>query len=134
MASGLALHNLTTMPRRARTQTSAAILEGMSERLKWVREIVEPNQSECARLMGIVASTWNKYEAGTRTPDIFVLIEFCNRFRCSLDFLYRGLLDGLDRDLERKLVALHPQLVLDQHIPNPGQRRGKPPRDGMGSM
>ena len=84
----------------------------LAKHLRWAREIVEPNQAECARIMEVEQSTWNKWEAGTRVPDAFKMVEFANRFRVTLDYLYLGKLTGVDEDLKDLLIAYHPELVL----------------------
>lgn len=96
----------------------------VGQRLKWVREIVEPNQAECARIMSTEQSTWNKYEAGTRKQDPYKMVEFCNRFRVTLDYLYRGVLAGVHEDLSLQLAARHPELVLGPT--DMAQDKGKP--------
>ncbi len=83
--------------------------------MKWARELVEPNRSEAARVLGVDTSTLTKIEAGTRAPTIFLVIQYANRYRVSTDYLLRGQLKGrMDEEMMLKLAALHPELVLDQ--------------------
>lgn len=81
----------------------------------WARELVFPNQSECARLLGVDASTLNKIEKGDRAPSVFLIISLSNRLRVSTDFLLKGVLNGrTDEEMALRLAALHPELVLQQ--------------------
>ncbi len=100
------------MPRRSREPSISEAMAATGRYLKWAREIVEPNQAECARIMDIGQSVWNKWEKGTRAPDPYKMIEFCARFRVTMDYIYRGRLQGVNPELALHLAALHPELVL----------------------
>lgn len=83
-----------------------------------------PNQSECARLLGVDASTLNKIEKGDRAPNVFLIAALSNRLRVSTDFLLKGVLNGrTDEELALRLAALHPELVLQQQdtVPHMGK-------------
>ena len=100
------------MSKNARPEAYSDVAKGIGERIGWVRELVEKNQSKVARALGVDASHVNKIEAGTRTPSIFYIIEIANRFRVSTDFLLRGLLVA-DTDPEMALLlgSQHPELA-----------------------
>lgn len=53
------------------------------------------SQAECARLFGIKRAAWNNYEYGRRILDIEIATAFCERFKVSLDWLYRGDMSSL---------------------------------------
>ncbi|QDH16797.1 helix-turn-helix domain-containing protein [Swingsia samuiensis] len=96
--------------------TSLHVLQrAIGTRIAWARELVIPNQSECARLLGVDASTLNKIERGDRAPSIFLITALSNRLRVSTDFLLKGVLNGrTDEELALRLAALHPELVLQR--------------------
>lgn len=103
------------MSKHARPEAYSIVQKGVGTRIGWVREILMPNRSELARLMGIDASTLAKIEDGTRAPSIFNVIEIANRLRVSTDFLLRGLLTArTDEELALELAARHPDLVLQR--------------------
>ncbi|WP_231865367.1 helix-turn-helix domain-containing protein [Gluconobacter albidus] len=83
-----------------------------------------PNQSECARLLGVDASTLNKIERGDRAPSVFLIAALSNRLRVSTDFLLKGVLNGrTDEELALRLAALHPGLVLQRQDMAPNTDR-----------
>lgn len=79
----------------------------------WARELVEPNQSEAARMLGMSQSGLNKIEKGTRTASIFNLIAMSRSFGVSTDYILKGSLSAAtNTEIALKLAALHPELVL----------------------
>ena len=103
------------MSKNARPESYSLVQKGVGQRIAWVREILMPNRSELARLMGIDPSTLAKIEDGDRAPSIFNVIDIANRFRVSTDFLLRGLLVAqMDHQLALELAARHPELVLNR--------------------
>jgi transcriptional regulator with XRE-family HTH domain len=115
------------MSKTARPASYRQIQKAMGERIKWVRELVEPNQSEAARILGMESpSTLNHIEAGRRPINVFQVIEFANRFRCSTDFVLRGLLVAqTDEELALLLAAEHPGLVDQLRRTGPNKGRGQ---------
>lgn len=100
------------MSKHPRTEAHSEIQEAVGRRMAWVRELVEPNRSEAARMIGVDSSTLFKIESGDRAPSIFNVIEFANRFRVSPDFLLRGnLISETNQELALLLAARHPELV-----------------------
>ena len=94
-------------------EPGSAYLRGVGERLRWIRETIGWTQAQCAKAAGVDASTWTKYEAGTRLASVSHMARLAGQVGFSLDFLYRGKIGGvMRRDLELRLVALHPELVL----------------------
>lgn len=82
----------------------------MAQRMRWVRQLQEPDIEKAAALLGVRLDTWQRWELGLEQPNLRKLAEFAGRFNVSLDFLYSGRLVGVERDLEAALVALHPEL------------------------
>ena len=103
------------MSRTARPEAYTAIQKKIGERIGWVRELVQPNRYEAARTLGLDPSTLAKIEAGSRAASIFNVISIANRYRCTTDFILRGVMSArMDDELALKLAALHPELVLPQ--------------------
>ncbi len=101
------------MAKHKRPDTLAIVQRAIGKRITWARELVFPNQSECARLLGVDASTLNKIEKGDRAPSVFLILSLSNRLRVSTDFLLKGVLNGrTDEEMALRLAALHPELVL----------------------
>lgn len=109
--------HIARVSRASRPDAYSAVQRQVGERIGWVRDLVIPNQAECARLIGVTPPTLNKIEKGTRAASIFNIITLANKLRVSTDFLLRGQLVGLDQEIERRLIALHPELVLQPPSP-----------------
>lgn len=103
------------MPKTMKPDAYSKLQTDIGRRMKWARELVEPNRTEVARIMDLDPSTLAKNEDGDRAPSIFTIIQYANRFRVSADYLLRGQLVGrMDEEMAVKLAALHPELVLPQ--------------------
>jgi len=81
------------MAKIKRSEDLKAVQEIIGKRIGHMRELIVPNQSECARLLGVDASTLNKIEKGDRAPNVFIIIELSNILEVSTDFLLKGLVD-----------------------------------------
>lgn len=85
--------------------------EEVGERIRWARELVEPNRAEFARGMGVDRSTIRDIESGRRPPSIFAVIEISHRLRVTPDYILLGKMRDVDGELAGRLGALHPELV-----------------------
>jgi transcriptional regulator with XRE-family HTH domain len=94
-----------------RPEAYSAILCKIGARIKWARELVEPNRAAMARIMGIDKSTLQKIEDGDRAPSIFNVLDLSHRLRVTPDYILRGTLTGIDGELAGLLVSLHPELA-----------------------
>ena len=104
------------MSRSARTDAFTAIQGKVGERIGWVRELVQPNRRKAARTLGVDNSQLVRIESGERAASIFLVIEVANRYRCTTDFILRGVMTArMDEELALKLAALHPELVLPEY-------------------
>ena len=82
------------------------ILELAAANLRAARMVVAPSAVAVARALGLAnANQWTRYETGERKPSLTVLVQFCDLYGLSLDFILRNRTDGLPRDLALKLVA-----------------------------
>jgi transcriptional regulator with XRE-family HTH domain len=102
------------MAKSIRDENEEAILQGVGNRIRWVRELAGVSQSELARLYNTDQSKWSKYESGQRKPDPVDMISFCARFDVTMDYIYRGRLAGCNHELALRLAAEHPELVLNR--------------------
>jgi transcriptional regulator with XRE-family HTH domain len=99
-------------------------IQQLGKRLKWARELVEPNRAEFARSLGVDHSTIRNIENGTRGPSVALLMTICHSLRISFEYLLQGELRGVDGELAALLSAHHPELRLP-----PEQARSKLGRD-----
>ncbi|MBS1051469.1 helix-turn-helix domain-containing protein [Gluconobacter japonicus] len=115
------------MAKHKRSDSLTILQRAIGTRIAWARELVIPNQSECARLLGVDASTLNKIERGDRAPSVFLIAALSNRLRVSTDFLLKGVLNGrTDEELALRLAALHPELVLQRQDMAPDTDKNTP--------
>ncbi len=98
----------------------------LGTRLKWARELVEPNRASFARSLDLDHSTIRNIENGTRSPSVILLMQICHSLRISVEYLLRGELRGVDGELAALLLAHHPELA-----PPPELARGRPSKVGQ---
>lgn len=83
------------MPRYSRRVPKRSInnetLTEIGQRLRWLREALGHSQAEWARRLHISVQALNKWEAGTRLPNINALITICDASGASMDYLLRGI-------------------------------------------
>jgi DNA-binding XRE family transcriptional regulator len=90
----------------SRTVTQADI----GQRIRWARELIEPNRAAFSRLLDADRTTLQKIEDGERAPSVFLVIEIAHRLRVSTDYILLGSLRGVDGELAARLVMAHPEL------------------------
>lgn len=87
----------------------------VGERLRMVRKLLEPSVGKTASLMEVSQETWSLWEAGAEIPHVSIMIEFCRQFgdqhRLGLDFLYRGILTGIEAKMAKELIRQYPRLA-----------------------
>jgi len=105
------------MSKHARPESLAAIPVGIRPRIQWAPELVEPNRTTFAKLMGVDPSTIAKIETGERPPSVFNVLEIAHRLRVSTDYILTGSLRGVDGELAALLAAAHPELAAYQTAP-----------------
>lgn len=94
-----------------RPDTYSEIQAEIGQRIKWARELVEPNRAEFARTLGVDRSTLQKIEDGTRAPSVFNILEISHILRISPDYILTGNLKGVDGEIAGRLVHNHPELL-----------------------
>jgi transcriptional regulator with XRE-family HTH domain len=78
----------------------------VAERLRRTREAMKLNQADWCRLVGIEPQAWNNYERGRNRISIDQALKVCQATGASLDWIYRGLADGLTLKLATALQEL----------------------------
>ena len=91
----------------------------MGGRLRVVREALGLTQEDMAENMGIVVTTLSAWESGRNQIDIVKLAKSATRWGFTTDWVARGELAGLRKDLADKVEAIIAK--------GPAPRRGRPP-------
>ncbi len=85
---------------------SASTLTGVGHRLRMLRTVLAHSQAEWARVMRIAPPILNKWEQGTRQPNIDTLMMICGSTGCTLDFIFRGRIGhDMNQELREALLA-----------------------------
>ena len=103
------------MAKQKRPDAYSEVQLKIGHRIKWARELIEPNRAEFAREMGVDRSTLQKIEDGSRPPSVFNVIDLAHRLQVTPDYILTGSLKGVDGELAGRLVALHPELAPDNN-------------------
>lgn len=75
----------------------------VGDRIRLVREIFEPDVKAVACAMGVTVELWTAWEASACQPPVEKVEEFAHRFGASMDFLYRGLVQGMPTETLKEL-------------------------------
>jgi transcriptional regulator with XRE-family HTH domain len=95
--------------------------KAMGARLKAVREALELTQEEMAAHMGVVITALSAWESGRNRIDIVKLARSAGRWGFTTDWIARGDLSGLRRDLADKVEAI----LARGPVPARGRPRGR---------
>lgn len=101
--------------------------EARGRRIRWAREIVEPNRLDFARKLGVDVSTIRNIENGKANPGLQLAHRIFHSLRISLSYVVDGRLNGVDPELATMLVADHPELA----PPRPTSPRPSNPGTGL---
>jgi transcriptional regulator with XRE-family HTH domain len=91
----------------------------MGVRLQVIREALGLTQEDMAKNMGVVVTTLSAWESGRNQIDIVKLAKSATRWGFTTDWVARGDLSGLRKDLADKVETIVTK------VPTP--RRGRPP-------
>lgn len=80
-------------------------------RVRWARELVEPNRAQFARKLQVDTSTIRNIENGSRNPSLELLERICHALRISPDYVVKGRFTGVDPEMAALLAAAHPELI-----------------------
>ena len=87
-------------------------MQYFGERLKNLRIENQMTQKEVAERIGLVSGSISAYEQGKKFPSVEVLIQLCNLFHVSSDYLL-GLSDSMDL---MKSTLTDRQIILIQQL------------------
>lgn len=111
LIAGQNMGNDTLIDRRGLAEGEFSV----GERLRMVRTILEPSIEKAAAALDIDVATLSQWEAGAAVPPVDALIQFSRQFGdqhgVGLDFLYRGILNGISEEFGRELVRRNPALL-----------------------
>jgi transcriptional regulator with XRE-family HTH domain len=91
----------------------------MGARLQVIRRALGLSQDEMAGMMGVGVTTLSAWESGRNQIDIVKLARSATRWGFTTDWVARGDLSGLRKDLADKVEAIMAE--------RPAPRRGRPP-------
>ena len=89
------------------------IAELIGLRIRWAREIMDPNRTGFARAFGFDRTILRDAESGRRPPNIFLLIELIHALKISPNYVLWGDLAGVESRMAVRLAQAHPELVPD---------------------
>jgi transcriptional regulator with XRE-family HTH domain len=92
----------------AKRTISLESLKYVGKRLLWLRETIGQNQADWARALRVPNQMLNKWEKGTRQPNLDRLVAICAATGCTMDYLFRGHLgQDMDPRLRDALAEAH---------------------------
>lgn len=77
----------------------------VGNRLLLAMEAVGAKPADVGRLLGISVQKIGNWTRGDNYPDEYLLTVFCDRYGVTMDYLYRGVLRGLDGTLADGLAS-----------------------------
>ena len=80
------------------------------ERVRWIRELFEADDIEVAEAMQISPELYRKWESGREPMPQDKMQDFAGRFSVSMDYLVRGLPNGVAPRVLSALLRAHPTL------------------------
>lgn len=80
--------------------------EEIGFRLRISRMAIGITPTELCREVGIRRTTYSMNELGQNLPNIYDMIRVCARYGLTLEWIYRGIIAGVDYDLATKISNL----------------------------
>ena len=111
------------MARPKLTGAYSQMQKDMGDRIRWARQLVEPNRAAFARGLEVDRTTLHKIEDGERAPSVFLVAQLSHRLHVSTDYIILGTMRGVDGEIAARLLEAHPEL----HSHN---RTGSPDANG----
>lgn len=91
----------------------------MAARLKLTRLALGLSQAELCRRADLSRNTYNQWERGHGRPDVHYVIRLCETFRLTLDWIYRGEMQGLPPSLAETVLQTARELHSEMHAGGP---------------
>lgn len=79
---------------------------GIAHRLALTRQALGYQKGDFAAAAGIANNTYTQYESATNMPDMERANMLCDRYRLTLDWIFRGDTASLPRETRIAIVAL----------------------------
>lgn len=86
-----------------RVKRDPVFLAAVGERLAKTTAALQLLDGEMAKRAGVTKSAWSNYIHGIRPLDLDAAIRLCERTKITLDWIYRGDLSGVARELADKI-------------------------------
>ncbi len=85
----------------------------IGRRMRWARNLVEPNLSAFARELGVQPPVVTKIETGEQGASAMVLREYALRLGITVDYMIFGRLQAqpMDYEMQLRLLSEHPELL-----------------------
>jgi transcriptional regulator with XRE-family HTH domain len=96
---------------RDQTPEASAIKAAQKARLRALREILDPVQSNAARRSGVSVPSWNRMEVGDTEVSAVALARFCAAYGVPAEWVITGGLAGLRPEIVLVLAREHPELI-----------------------
>lgn len=80
-------------------------LAEVGARLEQARDALRLKHIDMARTADVTAAAWSNYVGGKRPISIDAAILLCDKYKLTLDWIYRGVPDGLPFHLGQALVS-----------------------------
>ena len=94
---------------------SSELKDLVAQRFKAAGEAYTSNQAQLARDLGVDPRQLNGYYRGRNYPDEAMLVKFCNLSGCTMDWIYRGIMDTkLPPETAVHIALRYPELVRQQ--------------------
>lgn len=114
--------------RMAKRTISGQTLKAVGIRLRMLRDVLGHPQAAWARALHVKPQILNKWEQGTRQPNIETLIVICASTGCTLDFIFRGVIGSdMRQELRESLTASFPNSAYVSVLFSPATDRPLPP-------
>jgi hypothetical protein len=116
----LAMHNAAMVKlakggvvseKRARTRRE------VGDRIRMVRKLYDRNRTRYAENYAVEDgrpvhhTTWRLWEEGLYLANPEIMAEFCERTGATMDFIFRGIISGIDEDLKAALFVAYPEMA-----------------------
>lgn len=117
------------MAKRPRSGQHVAFVAQQFER---AMESLGLTQAEVARTLGVSASLLGNWKRGDNYPDAFLMTVFCERYRVTMDYLYRGVISpALDEALadgwaKSRVASQEPPQAEGRQAPKRAANKTKP--------
>jgi len=83
----------------AKTPRSSEHIRFVAQQFERAMEALNITQADVARALGKSPSLIGNWKRGDNYPDAHLMSVFCDRYNVSMDFIYRGVISGLSKEM-----------------------------------